>query len=121
MKTEKEKAYMRDYMRRKRLNPVYKEKEHSYFQRWYKNNGRNRADNYAECIVEWKAKHPDRVRVVRELAKAILNGEIVRSEFCEECGRQTRLSGHHEIYSKSLRVIWLCSSCHKLKHPTLKA
>jgi len=94
---------------------------HSYYKGWYAVHGRNRADNYQEVILEWRAEHPERVRAMSKLNAAINTGKVVKPEFCEDCGRQTRLSGHHEDYSLPLKVIWLCASCHKLRHPTSKS
>ena len=86
------------------------------YRKWYEKNGRNRSASYMECILEWQQEHPDRVRVKGQLQYAVEVGKIKKPRTCENCGRETRLSGHHEDYSKPLIVTWLCSSCHKLKH-----
>ena len=88
-----------------------------YYKNWYAKNGRARSDNYLEAIYEWQAKHPDRMEARAVLREAIRRGKIIRPSICEECGRVTRLSGHHSDYTQPLEVIWLCSSCHKFKHP----
>lgn len=35
---------------------------------------------------------------------------------CEMCERETRLSRHHEDYSKPNEVVWVCGSCHRKIH-----
>jgi Zn finger protein HypA/HybF involved in hydrogenase expression len=35
---------------------------------------------------------------------------------CQECRRETRLHGHHDDYSKPLKVRWLCPRCHAATH-----
>lgn len=97
----------------------YSVHQRSYYREWYKRNGRNRADNYIEAILEWRQEHPDRVRVANNLRYAVKAGKILKPLACESCGREVRLGGHHEDYSKTFEVIWLCSSCHKIKHPII--
>ena len=116
MDKEKFKAYQREYKRKRRLDSNFREKEHAYYRDWYKRNGRNRADDYAESILEWQQEHPDRVRASRELQYAVQTGKVIKPLLCESCGREKKLSGHHEDYSKPLKVVWLCSSCHKSRH-----
>jgi hypothetical protein len=102
----------------------YKNKEdrdrhnHYYFKLWYERNGktRNRNSDYVEKIKEWQNLNREKVIASRELAKAIQKGIIKKPINCQGCNRQTKLSGHHTDYTKPLIVIWLCSSCHKLKH-----
>ena len=108
--------YLREYKRKLRLDNAFRERERAYYREWYKRNGRNRDDNHIESILEWKQEHPDRVKISRKLQYAVQTGEVIKPLFCERCGRKARLSGHHEDYSKPLKVIWLCSSCHKIRH-----
>jgi hypothetical protein len=89
---------------------------HSYYQEWYKKHGRNRADSYAEKILEWQEEHPDRVNAAQKLRYALRVRKVKKADSCQDCKRTTRLSAHHEDYSNPLEVVWLCSSCHKLRH-----
>jgi hypothetical protein len=48
---------------------------------------------------------------------AVRAGTLVRPARCEQCGKVQRgLHGHHEDYGKPLEVIWLCNTCHLLRH-----
>jgi hypothetical protein len=112
--------YQREYQRKRRLDENYREKQRIYYREWYQENGRNRADDYAEAILEWRQEHPDRVKAGVQLREAIKKGEIRKPTECQRCGRIARLVGHHDDYSKPLDVIWLCYSCHKLEHRLTK-
>ncbi len=102
--------------KKKRENPEYRERQRVNYRKWYAERGRNRNDNYMECILEWREEHPERLKAYSQLNYAIKRGEITKPNNCEKCARETHLSGHHEDYSKPLEVQWLCASCHKLKH-----
>jgi len=101
---------------RTRAKLGYKEKQAKFYKEWYAKNGRNRADNYMEGILEWGQEHPDRLRASWLLRYAVKIGKVIKPLLCEGCGRKTKLSGHHEDYSDPLKVTWICSSCHKKIH-----
>jgi hypothetical protein len=49
---------------------------------------------------------------------AVDNGVLEKPCCCEQCGNiNQNLHGHHEDYSKPLKVKWLCPKCHKRQHP----
>lgn len=93
-----------------------KKYQHEYYAKWYAKNGRKRPDNYQEIIHEWRQEHPDRVSASLKLRNAVSKGEIVKPKLCQDCKLEKRLCGHHEDYLKPLKVVWLCNSCHKLRH-----
>lgn len=58
-----------------------------------------------------------------KVEKALLRGELVRSDYCETCGGsghmkdgRTTIQGHHDDYNKPLEVRWLCQECHHEWH-----
>lgn len=65
---------------------------------------------------KWVLANPEKRKAIEELTEAIRIGQIVRPGECSTCGKGGRIHGHHEDYSKPLKVIWLCSSCHQRVH-----
>lgn len=56
-----------------------------------------------------------------QLAYAVRIGRIKKPDRCELCGYSADLQGHHECYSRPLKVIWCCKRCHsKLDGPKRK-
>ena len=100
--------------------PGIRERFREYYAEWYKKNGRNRAIDYTEAIIEWRNNHPDGVRAQAILNYAIKSGKIIKPKNCEKCTKEKRLCAHHDDYSKPLKVKWLCSSCHKIEHAIKK-
>ena len=75
------------------------------------------------CVAKYADRFPrvantNHGQVIRRLVKrAIGSGALVRPETCQDCGKHhAYIDAHHEDYSKPLAVIWLCKSCHKLRH-----
>ena len=86
------------------------------YRKWYTKNGRNRAINYQEKIIEWAIKHPKELKAKYLVNQAIKKGKIIKPKLCFICNLEKRLCGHHQNYNKPLEVIWMCFSCHKLEH-----
>lgn len=101
----------------KKYRLKHKDRLKEYYRNWYAKNGRSRNIDYIEAIVEWQKKHPEAIKAHRLLNYAVITGKVKKPKNCSECNKRKRLSAHHEDYSKPLIVLWLCSSCHKLKHP----
>jgi hypothetical protein len=91
-----------------------------WYNKWYAKNGRMRAVDYTEAMSEWKANHPEAIAAHTILQKAVRAGTIIKPNKCSQCHKIKRLSAHHNNYNKPLEIEWLCSSCHKLKHPITK-
>lgn len=104
------------------LKPEFKERrkkyQYNYYSNWYLKNGRDRAIDYQEAVVEWITNHPKEYKACQILQHAVKTGKIIKPKLCQKCKKEKRLSGHHEDYNKPLLALWLCSSCHKLKHIT---
>ena len=91
-------------------------KQKEFYEKWYKENGRNRASNYLEKILEWHQKYPKRIKIMGQLNRAVNSGKIKRPETCPKCGRKTRIHAHHFNYDHYTNFVWLCASCHKKEH-----
>ena len=49
--------------------------------------------------------------------QAILDGELEKSEHCEECGMYCeQIQAHHTDYGQPLAVTWVCPTCHYKIH-----
>lgn len=59
----------------------------------------------------------DKTKIHQQVARAVNRGLIVPKQMCEDCGVMRRtLVAHHEDYSKPFDVVWLCHSCHAVRH-----
>lgn len=87
-----------------------------YYRDWYSKHGRQRADDYAEICWLWYWLNRDKAKVKYIVKKAIEAGILKKPTGCEICGGEGRINGHHENYSYPLKVLWICSSCHKKIH-----
>ena len=108
---------IKETMARRKLDPEYSEKQAAYYERWYKEQGRERKPDYGDVIILWQARHPNAGKVARKVARAIQNGLLERSLICSMCGRnKTRINAHQNDYNFPFDIMWLCSSCHKKIH-----
>lgn len=57
-----------------------------------------------------------RIGRYRKVKRALKSGKIVRPEYCEVCGKKCRTEAHHKNYDESLRVVWMCRTCHANYH-----
>lgn len=99
---------------------------------WKKYADKNRADrrkawkfyyekNKKKCISERQARiykekkiKPQIYKARNALNNAVKSGKIIRNP-CKKCGSK-KVDAHHPDYSKPLKVIWLCRSCHAKEH-----
>ena len=63
----------------------------------------------------------DPVNRMKEKARSIVNvrvrsKEIIKPDFCTECGKTGKVEAHHDDYTKPLEVLWVCRKCHFKKH-----
>lgn len=94
----------------------YNLKHPNYYREYYLKNGRSRAVDYQEAIIEWRKNHPEALVAHKKLNNALKYGKIKKPKKCSECRQPRRLSAHHDDYSKPLEVVWLCWGCHKIRH-----
>jgi ribosomal protein S27AE len=64
----------------------------------------------------WLIENADKRAAHIILGNAIRSGRVKKSEFCETCGTNGRIHGHHDDYSQPLSVRWLCQKCHVAVH-----
>lgn len=91
-------------------------KQKIYYEKWYRENGRNRTDNDREKVYEWAKAYPDRIKIMSQLNYAVKSGKIKRPGICSKCSRKTRVQAHHYNYAHYMNLVWLCVSCHKNEH-----
>ncbi|HCX24534.1 MAG TPA: hypothetical protein DHN29_21635 [Cytophagales bacterium] len=66
------------------------------------------------CSNNYKLKYPERRKANKAVERAILTGKLIRLP-CEVC-KYEPAEAHHDDYSKSLDVRWLCTMHHKKHH-----
>lgn len=64
-----------------------------------------------------KREHVELVFKCRKVFQhAIYHKKIIRQRYCEICGSDRHVIGHHHDYRLPLDVQWLCKTCHALYH-----
>ena len=101
----KQSKELRDKDKTRERNREYMERERKKNPQKFRERERNRIRPKDE---KYKAR--------RELNNAVKRGEIIKPNNCQICGKETRLTAHHEDYSKPLDVMWLCYKCHGKLH-----
>jgi hypothetical protein len=66
--------------------------------------------------ARWASENPERIAAHRALHAALRAGEITKPSVCQACGHGGWIVAHHYDYSRPLKVIWLCRSCHSGHH-----
>lgn len=70
--------------------------------------------------IKFRKEYPEKYHAHSLLNSAIKSKKIVRPKTCNDCGRKTKIFGHHEDYYKPLDVVWVCQICHNKRHKELK-
>jgi len=48
---------------------------------------------------------------------AVKTGKLIRPSNCQDCSKKCKPQGHHHLgYDNPLEVVWLCQSCHNIRH-----
>lgn len=88
-----------------------------------KRNRQKHWDDYREKREAYQAdqaqRFPERRRARGLVRFYVRTGRINRPDACQDCGRETRLHGHHHrgyTGEAKLDVVWLCPACHWARH-----
>ncbi len=57
-----------------------------------------------------------KVMARKMVSKALKDGKLIKSPFCEECFNHRGITAHHENYNQPLKIVWLCKDCHLERH-----
>jgi len=96
----------------------YRQENKEKIKEYRKIHKRDRGENYYQKVIKpWQEKNKEKVYAKDKLKYHIKKGTIQRLPYCQICGDfNNKISGHHFNYSKPLRVIWVCPSCHRQIH-----
>jgi hypothetical protein len=83
-----------------------------YARRYYKEN----KEHCKKLASESRKRSLWKSNARQILKRAVLSGVVTRPIHCEVCGLICKPHGHHPDYSKPLKVIWVCTSCHGKEH-----
>jgi cytidylate kinase len=103
MRTEKERAYRRQY---KKIQKA-RDKKNGKLQR-----------RRAEYQKRYRAKYSIKNNAYCKVNRAVRSGRLKKAELCSICGQKGLIMGHHHDYMKPLDVIWVCMECHLKIHKT---
>lgn len=113
------KYYYRLYdAKRYRENPKRKQMRDTYLM-----SARGR-QKYEACQQKYKLNNPEKIYAHSCVGHALRDGRMSKPAVCEDCGIEEKdsrgLHAHHEDYGKPLDVVWLCTTCHGLRHSKYK-
>jgi len=110
--------YNREYMRKRRLDPKYREKIAKQAREKYKN-PEVRKKRLEHC-KKWESKNKEKRKIYKRMTRLIVNGKSIQVKkrdfqgYCELCGKQIekRPKWHHWDDEHPELGLWLCSNCH---------
>ena len=65
---------------------------------------------------KYRKKYPERAKANFAVNNAVRLGKMIKPKNCEVCQKKARIEGHHSNYAEQLKIIWVCSQCHKNIH-----
>jgi hypothetical protein len=65
---------------------------------------------------KWLASNKEKRQAHVALNNAVRDGRVTKPCNCTNCGKKSRIHGHHQDYSRAYDVIWLCQTCHFRLH-----
>lgn len=84
----------------------YPQKWRDYRKKWREKNGHD--------YLRYKVDYPEKYKAHQIVKHAVRIG-FLKKKNCKDCGA-TKVQAHHNNYDKPLIVIWLCQSCHSMRH-----
>ena len=116
VKRRQQKYYQRNRLKRLAHRKIYYQENQEHILEQKRTKERRQKNN--ESGKRWYYNNIEKVRAQSKLNWAVEKGEIKRPIICEDCGLEPDepLHGHHQDYSRSLEVIWLCHACHMRVH-----
>jgi len=109
-------AYNKEYREKNREILAHKRTERFKVKKFSGYDQQKLRERRKRSVTKWKEKNKHKIRAHELVRNAINNGSLVKGTECEKCGKQGRLEGHHEDYSKAYEVVWLCRHCHGKYH-----
>lgn len=82
-----------------------------YYQEYDRKRNEKRWEYKTEQCKEWRKKNPEKYRAHCDVNNALRSGKLSK-EICRICN-DPNTHAHHEDYSKTLDVIWLCPQHHR--------
>jgi len=76
----------------------------------------NNSEIHAAMTYRWGQKNKYKVNAAAKARRAIKNGVLKKKTTCEICSSKKNIQGHHNDYTKPLKVRWLCAKCHRQWH-----
>lgn len=70
----------------------------------------------SRAVNKYESQNRDKVKAWRKVKSATTSNKISKPKSCQVCGKCARLDAHHNDYTKSLEVVWVCRKCHKKIH-----
>ena len=105
-----------------RNRPNHKErvKKNSERRKYLKQKDPEKYEKYLASQRDWGKKNKHKRNAHLKLARAVMNGTVIKKNVCEMCGGTSMIEAHHADYSKPLDVVWLCKKCHSEEHKKIK-
>jgi len=100
--------YVRDYEKRRASSRAYLSTERG-------------KEAVQKARQSYAARYPERRAAHVALGNALRDGRVTRPTACDACGSGGRRHGHHDDYTKPLKVRWLCVPCHTEAHHGARA
>jgi len=86
---------------------------------WNRAYSKRNSHKMAAKTRAYRNRNPEKKKAWQDVQTALRNGTLKR-EPCEVCGKE-KAHAHHDDYTKTLDVIWLCHQHHMARHDNLAA